>query len=80
MKFSSLSLPTVDLMITGGTSILSILNVCKKIFFSSFHQRLQCQVQLLLTGSHVLMPLFLSRFLFLFSCVVHSITASRRFK
>lgn len=36
MKFSSLSLPTVDLMITGGTSILSILNVCKNIFFFLF--------------------------------------------
>lgn len=36
-QFSSLSLPTVDLMITGGTSIWQ---KCVYIFSSSFHERL----------------------------------------
>lgn len=73
----SVSLPTVELMITGGTSISRMIK-CVYYFFSSFHERLQCQVQLLLTGSHVLTSFLLSRlFCFYFSCIVHSITASR---
>lgn len=63
INLSSLSLPTVDLMITGGTSISGVINVY--IFFPpSFHERLQCQVQLILTGSHVLMSFSLSLFYF----------------
>lgn len=81
----SVSLPMVELMITGGTSILRMIKCVYYFFFSSFHERLQCQVQLLLTGSHVLTSfLFVTFVLFLFrfyfSCIVHSITASRRFK
>lgn len=69
--------PTVDISMTGGTSILSMINMYI-FFFLLFPWTSLYPVPSAVNInwiSHLLMSFLLSPFLFLFSCVVHSITA-----